>query len=306
MYNSYDQRTGGGRGVNRTGAYQSGNNTNYQNRGNAMMAQDYLPDSNEESTQPPQSVQQPTPQASREPQYMGAYTLIPPNESRRNAIQRTANQGLEAWDRFKEAQRPGPINLTPEKVGGYVPETEVRQKQQQMQAQAKYQKMLQREEHKKKEKAKEDAKIQRMKDIQRQKAENLKEKQKQQEQTRQIQWQDDRYLRNNAFLDHVSQQYDSYPVYDEHEAHSSVWARRESYRQQQKQEEEMKLQAMKAEQRQKSEMLEFEQRQKEENARQRHHENHKRVNNAFLDRLEQRNTANTSQNKYCGVKNEWN
>uniref|UniRef100_A0A8C5WDP7 Epithelial stromal interaction 1 n=1 Tax=Leptobrachium leishanense TaxID=445787 RepID=A0A8C5WDP7_9ANUR len=278
MYNSYDQRTGGGRGVNRTGAYQSGNNTNYQNRGNAMMAQDYLPDSNEESTQPPQSVQQPTPQASREPQYMGAYTLIPPNESRRNAIQRS----------------------------GYVPETEVRQKQQQMQAQAKYQKMLQREEHKKKEKAKEDAKIQRMKDIQRQKAENLKEKQKQQEQTRQIQWQDDRYLRNNAFLDHVSQQYDSYPVYDEHEAHSSVWARRESYRQQQKQEEEMKLQAMKAEQRQKSEMLEFEQRQKEENARQRHHENHKRVNNAFLDRLEQRNTANTSQNKYCGVKNEWN
>uniref|UniRef100_A0A8C5Q2B2 Epithelial stromal interaction 1 n=1 Tax=Leptobrachium leishanense TaxID=445787 RepID=A0A8C5Q2B2_9ANUR len=193
-----------------------------------------------------------------------------------------------------------------DRTGGYVPETEVRQKQQQMQAQAKYQKMLQREEHKKKEKAKEDAKIQRMKDIQRQKAENLKEKQKQQEQTRQIQWQDDRYLRNNAFLDHVSQQYDSYPVYDEHEAHSSVWARRESYRQQQKQEEEMKLQAMKAEQRQKSEMLEFEQRQKEENARQRHHENHKRVNNAFLDRLEQRNTANTSQNKYCGVKNEWN
>ncbi|CAH2224019.1 Hypothetical predicted protein [Pelobates cultripes] len=236
----------------------------------------------------------------------GCYVVIPPNESRREKLQRMANQELEEWERFKEARRLGPVNITPGKVGGYLPETETRQRQQMVQSQSRYQKMLQKEEYKKKQKAEEDAQIQKMKDIQRQKAEKLELKKRQEEQSRQNQWQEDMFLRNHAFLDQLSPGENNYRTNNRCETEPSVSTRRESYKQQSKQEEERKLQDMKEEQRRKSELLELKQRQEEEQRRTSQQDHHRRVNNAFLDRLERKNTSNPNQDRYYGLRNAWN
>ncbi|XP_053311445.1 epithelial-stromal interaction protein 1 [Spea bombifrons] len=234
------------------------------------------------------SPQQPSPQASREPQHMGSYILIPPNESRREELQRVARQEVENWDNWKEAQRLGPINLIPSQVGGYIPEAEARQRQQLVQSQSKYQKMLQREERKRKEKEREDADIQQMKDIQRQKAEKLEQKKRDEYMARQLQWQEDMCLRNNAFLNRISQPVDNYQTDNSVGDKQNAWARRETYKQQQKQDEERRLQEMKAEQRRKSEFQESKQRQEEEERMASHRDHQRRVNSAFLDRLERK------------------
>ncbi|KAM4698924.1 epithelial-stromal interaction protein 1 [Discoglossus pictus] len=234
-------------------------------------------------------IQQPPVQSSRDPQYMGGYTLIPPNESRRNKLQTMANKELEEWDRWKEAQRPGPVNLNPKKLGGYGTEADVRQKQQAIQHQSKYQKMLQREEYKKKQREEEESKIQKMKDIQRQKAELLEEKRYQQDRQRQLQWQEDMYLRNNTFLDQMSQPAGNYQTHNSCGNSSTAWQKSQAYKQQQREEENIKIAQMKEEQRMKSELLELRQRQEEEDQQLSHRENQRRVNNAFLDRLQGQN-----------------
>ncbi|CAH2224018.1 Hypothetical predicted protein [Pelobates cultripes] len=310
MYNNQSQRTSPGRGRGtQSSTYYSRNHANYANGRNAGMGQqqDDLNDSHQDSmdtNQPGQ--QQATPQPSREPQHTGCYVVIPPNESRREKLQRMANQELEEWERFKEARRLGPVNITPGKVGGYLPETETRQRQQMVQSQSRYQKMLQKEEYKKKQKAEEDAQIQKMKDIQRQKAEKLELKKRQEEQSRQNQWQEDMFLRNHAFLDQLSPGENNYRTNNRCETEPSVSTRRESYKQQSKQEEERKLQDMKEEQRRKSELLELKQRQEEEQRRTSQQDHHRRVNNAFLDRLERKNTSNPNQDRYYGLRNAWN
>ncbi|XP_053563950.1 epithelial-stromal interaction protein 1 [Bombina bombina] len=231
--------------------------------------------------------QQPSPQSSREPQHMGAYMFIPPNESKRDKLQRMAKKELEDLEHWKEAHRPGPINLTPKKLGGgYVSQAEARQKQQIVQSQSKYQKMLQKEEYKIKLRQEEEAEIQKKKAIQRQKAEKLEEKRREQELERQLKWEEDNYLRNNEFLNQMSQHRTSYYTHDSPGNTSSAWARSQAYKQQEKEEESMRLQEMKAEQRRKSEYLETKKRQEEEDRRLSQQEHRRRVNNAFLDRLE--------------------
>ncbi|XP_063300776.1 epithelial-stromal interaction protein 1 [Pelobates fuscus] len=305
MYNNQSQRTSPGRGR----GTHSRNHANYANGRNAGMGQQQadLNDSHQDSMDLTQAgQQQATPQPSREPQHTGCYVVIPPNESRREKLQRVANQELEEWERFKEARRLGPVKITPGKVGGYVPETETRQRQQMVQSQSRYQKMLQKEDYKKKQKAEEDAQIQKMKDIQRQKAEKLELKKRQEEQSRQIQWQEDKFLRNHAFLDQLSPGENNYRTDNRCETEPSASAKRESYKQQSKQEEERQLQYMKEEQRRKSELLELKQRQEEEQRRTSQQDHHRRVNNAFLDRLERKNTSNPNQDRYCGLSNAWN
>lgn len=65
----------------------------------------------------------------------------------------------------------------------------------------------------------------------------------------------------------------------------STWARSQAYRDSLREEENRKLQKMKEEQHQKSELLELRQQQEEERTRTQQAE-HRRVNNAFLDRLQ--------------------
>ncbi|KAM4795435.1 epithelial-stromal interaction protein 1 [Rhinophrynus dorsalis] len=238
------------------------------------------------------SDQLPTQQTSQELQHMGAYAVIPANESRRDKLLRIASQEMESWERFKEAQRLGPINLTPKKLGGSTPIEDARQKQQVLQSQSKYQKMLQKEEYKKKQRLEEEAKIQKMKDIQRQKAEKLEEKRQQQDLARKIQFQEDMHLRNKTFLNQVQQHVTDHQIQESFRNPSTAWARSQAYREEQKREEQQQLQKMKEEQRTKSELLNVSQIKKEEERRESLREQQRRVNNAFLDRLQGRNATN--------------
>ncbi|KAM9050114.1 epithelial-stromal interaction protein 1 isoform 3-T3 [Megaptera novaeangliae] len=163
--------------------------------------------------------------------FTGAYTLIVPNEKRRNEMQQMAAKELKDLERWKEQQRTKPINLAPMQLGGNQSEVEVRQRQQLQLIQSKYQKKLKREEYIRIKREAEEAEIQKMKAVQREKA------------------------RRQAYMDSI----------------------REGSK---------KLQKMKDEHRQKSELLEFKREQQEEERARIHQAEHRRVNNAFLDRLQ--------------------
>ncbi|XP_061485887.1 epithelial-stromal interaction protein 1 isoform X1 [Rhineura floridana] len=191
---------------------------------------------------------------------LGAYVVIPPNPARRNRLQKIANKELEDLAKLKEQYKPGLINLTPQKLGGRISEAEVRQKQQLEHIQSKYQ----------------------------QKANKLEEKQRQQEWQRQQMLDEDHHLKTTEFLKRL----DISPCRrtpcqtDHHNLKSTAWTRSQSYKQIQRQEENRKLQEMKEEQRRKAELLELKQRQEERIRMKAHQNEQRRVNNEFLDRLQ--------------------
>ncbi|EFB16476.1 hypothetical protein PANDA_009015 [Ailuropoda melanoleuca] len=100
----------------------------------------------------------------------GAYTVIAPNENRRNQIQKIAEKELESLQKWKEQHRAKPVNLVPRRLGGSQSEAEVRQKQQLQLMQSKYQQKLKREESVRIKKEAEETNMQKMKAIQREKA----------------------------------------------------------------------------------------------------------------------------------------
>ncbi|KFV20475.1 Epithelial-stromal interaction protein 1, partial [Tauraco erythrolophus] len=121
-------------------------------------------------------------------QYVGPYVLITPNETRRSQLQQSkssfAQKELDDLERWKEEHRPGPIQLVPQRLGGKESEAQARQKQQMMLMQSKYQQKHKREEYVKAKKAAEEAEILKKKAIQREKAEILEAKKRQQEMQR--------------------------------------------------------------------------------------------------------------------------
>ncbi|XP_025730618.1 epithelial-stromal interaction protein 1 isoform X3 [Callorhinus ursinus] len=190
----------------------------------------------------------------------GAYTVIAPNENRRNQIQRIAEQELQSLEKWKEQHGAKPVNLEPRRLGGSQSEAEVRQKQQLQLMQSKYQQKLKREESVRIKKEAEEAKMQKMKAIQREKSNKLEEKKRLQEN-----------LRREAFREH--QQYKTAEFLSRLDAElpdrstrqialrvpqSSAW----------------------------SELLEFNRQQQEEERTKTHQAEHRRVNNIFLDRLQ--------------------
>ncbi|XP_076401530.1 epithelial-stromal interaction protein 1 isoform X3 [Peromyscus maniculatus bairdii] len=121
----------------------------------------------------------------------GTYTLIAPNASRRQKIQRIAEQELADLERWKQQNRAKPVHLVPQRLGGSQSESEVRQKQQLQQMRSKYQQKLKRDESLRIRKEAEEAELQQMKAIQREKSNKLEEKRQLQES-----------LRRDAFREH--------------------------------------------------------------------------------------------------------
>uniref|UniRef100_A0A8C3YC00 Epithelial stromal interaction 1 n=1 Tax=Catagonus wagneri TaxID=51154 RepID=A0A8C3YC00_9CETA len=222
------------------------------------------------------------------PRFAGAYTLITPSEKRRNELQRMASKELEDLERWKEQQRAKPIHLEPRRLGGSQSEAEVRQRQQLQLIQSKYQKKLKREEQIRIRKEAEEAEIQKMKAIQREKSNKLEEKKRHEEDLRREAFREHRQYNTAEFLRRISTELpprSTRPAVPG-DSQSSAWARSRAYMDSQKEEENRKLQKMKEEQHQKSELLEFKQQQQEEERTKTHQAEHRRVNNAFLDRLQ--------------------
>ncbi|XP_036686993.1 epithelial-stromal interaction protein 1 isoform X5 [Balaenoptera musculus] len=217
----------------------------------------------------------------------GAYTLIVPNEKRRNEMQQMAAKELKDLERWKEQQRTKPINLAPMQLGGNQSEVEVRQRQQLQLIQSKYQKKLKREEYIRIKREAEEAEIQKMKAVQREKSNKLEEKKRRQENLRREAFREHQQCKTAEFLrrlDTESPHRGTCPVAVS-DPQSSASARRQAYVDSIR-EGSKKLQKMKDEHCQKSELLEFKREQQEEERARIHQAEHRRVNNAFLDRLQ--------------------
>ncbi|XP_043360474.1 epithelial-stromal interaction protein 1 isoform X3 [Dermochelys coriacea] len=217
-----------------------------------------------------------------------AYVLIPPNETRRNQIQKIANKELENLERWKEQHRPGPINLKPQKLGGTESEAEARQKQHIRLLQSKYQQKLKREEYARIKKEAEEAEILTMKMIQREKADKLEEKRRKQEKQRREMFNEDHYFKTTELLDRLDlglPKRNSYQMANP-SPESTAWTRSHTYKQSLQEDENRRLQEMKAEQQRKGELLELRREQEEQERIKVRQNEQRRVNNAFLDRLQ--------------------
>uniref|UniRef100_A0A8I5NNJ0 Epithelial stromal interaction 1 n=1 Tax=Papio anubis TaxID=9555 RepID=A0A8I5NNJ0_PAPAN len=231
--------------------------------------------------------------------HTSAYTLIAPNVNRRNQIQRIAEQELANLEKWKEQNRAKPVHLVPRRLGGSQSETEVRQKQQLQLMQSKYQQKLKREESVRIKKEAEEAELQKMKAIQREKSNKLEEKKRLQENLRREAFREHQQYKTTEFLSKLNVESPDrsacqsavcgpqsstwkLPVLPRDHSWARIWAYRDSLRA----EENRKLQKMKDEQHQKSELLELKRQQQEEERAKVQQTEHRRVNNAFLDRLQ--------------------
>ncbi|KAL3969449.1 ESF2/ABP1 family protein [Sarotherodon galilaeus] len=138
--------------------------------------------------------------ATGQPRYSDGYTIVPPNESKRNEMKTIAQKEEEALNRWKETQRVPSVRVNPERLGGDVTLAEVRQKQQINHQSMKLQKKIKKAEDDKRRKQEEEEKWQKMKAIQREKAERLLEKERQEDQRRREEFEQDRLRTQERFL----------------------------------------------------------------------------------------------------------
>ncbi|XP_003934427.1 epithelial-stromal interaction protein 1 isoform X1 [Saimiri boliviensis] len=220
--------------------------------------------------------------------HTSAYTMIAPNVNRRNQIQRIAEQELANLEKWKEQNRAKPLHLVPRPLGGSQSETEVRQKQQLQLRQSKYQQKLKREESVRIKKEAEEAELQKMKAIQREKSNKLEEKKRLEENRRREAFREHQQYKTAEFLSKLNTESPGRSACQSAVCgpQSSTWDRSWAYRDSLRAEENRKLQRMKDEQHQKSELLELKRQQQEEERAKIHQTEHRRVNNAFLDRLQ--------------------
>ncbi|XP_042541724.1 epithelial-stromal interaction protein 1 isoform X2 [Dipodomys spectabilis] len=189
-----------------------------------------------------------------------AYTLIAPNEKRRQQIQRIAEQELVNLEKWKQQNRPKPIHLVPRRLGGNQSESEVRKKQQLQLMQSKYQQKLKREESLRIKKEAEEAELQKMKAIQREKSNKLEEKKRLQEDLRRERLRDHHQSKTAEFLSKLDTELPNRRTCQTtfHDLQSATWNKLLEPKRQQQEEERAKI----------------------------HQTEHRRVNNAFLDRLQ--------------------
>ncbi|XP_034741788.1 epithelial-stromal interaction protein 1 [Etheostoma cragini] len=139
------------------------------------------------------------PATDRQPQYSGGFTVIPPNESRRNNIRMIAQKEEEALQRWREENKPPPVHVK-ERLGGNATLAAARDRQLAELRSAKLQKKLKKEEFDRRKRQEEEEELQKMKDEQREKAERLQKKRQQEEQRRREQLSQDHTRRTEKFL----------------------------------------------------------------------------------------------------------
>nr|XP_031360630.1 epithelial-stromal interaction protein 1 isoform X2 [Lonchura striata domestica] len=199
-------------------------------------------------------------------QYVGPYVLVTPNETRRIQLQQIAKKELDDLEQWKKEHRPGPIMLVPQRLGGNESEAQVRQNQQMILMQSKYQK----------------------------KAERLEVKKRQEEMRRREMLLEDQKYKTNELLNRLDvglPKSDSCQIANPGPK-STAWKRSHAYKQALRDDENKRLEEMRQEQQRKAELLEFKQKQEEEIRTRSLKNEQRRVNNAFLDRLQNKTQPN--------------
>ncbi|XP_051839821.1 epithelial-stromal interaction protein 1 isoform X1 [Antechinus flavipes] len=245
---------------------------------------------------------------------MAGFTVIAPDQIRRDKLMRTAKKELEDLEKWKQQERSRPIHTKPNKLGGKQSEAEVRKKQQHQLLQSKYQQKLKREECVRVQKEVEEAKLQAIKAIQREKSNKLEEKTRLQEKQRREAFNIQNPCKSSECLN--SQE----PKVSTRSSRSDVlWklpalhkdhnlAKNEVFKNNLKEQEDQKLHKMKDEPCKKiftsngerrmpvdklditeqGELLELKRQWQEEERTKAHQREQRRVNNAFLDRIQSR------------------
>ncbi|XP_064800394.1 epithelial-stromal interaction protein 1 isoform X1 [Oncorhynchus masou masou] len=273
-------------GVNRRANRQSGNNA-WQEPGDSNPNVNANAPVNANTD--PQTQQDPT-----QPRHSDGFTMLPPIESRRSKLQMMAQKEEEDLQRWKEANRPGPVQLAPERLGGAVSLAEARERQLLELRRSKLQKQLRKEEMDRQRKQAEEEENDRMKAKQREKAERLEERREQEERQRREILQQDHLRKTKQFLQRVERS-DAAPLAVTSASHTSPWspetlfsyvpvlqARAQEYRSERREEENTALQLKKEEQRKKTEVLE----EKESDQEEERMRELRRGRSAFLDRLQ--------------------
>ncbi|XP_038165792.1 epithelial-stromal interaction protein 1 isoform X3 [Arvicola amphibius] len=216
------------------------------------------------------------------------YTLIAPNESRRQKMQRVAEQELADLEKWKQQNRAKPVYSVPQRLGGSQSESEVRQKQQLQQMRSKYQQKLKRDEAIRLRKEAEEAELQQMKAIQREKSNKLEEKRQLQENLRRDTWREHHQYKTAEFLSRLDTDLRNRSACQmaPQAAPSSTWASRQTHKDSLWKKENQKLPKMRDGQHQQNKLLETKGQHQEEERAQIHQAEHWRVNSAFLDRLQ--------------------
>ncbi|KAG1945383.1 hypothetical protein F2P79_014055 [Pimephales promelas] len=187
-----------------------------------------------------------------------------------------AQKEEEDLRRLREENRPGPIQLPPERLGGAVSLAEVRQRQQVEARQSKLTKKLRKEEMDRINRKAEEEEIEKMKAIQREKAEKLEMRRKQEEKQRQERYQHDKQMKTNEFLQRIERSSSTVPMALSNAIPASPWVKSHEYRDSRREEENAGLRMMKEEQRKKTEMLEEKQKQQEEDRKRQTEADHRR------------------------------
>ncbi|XP_041662698.1 epithelial-stromal interaction protein 1 isoform X1 [Cheilinus undulatus] len=198
-------------------------------------------------------------QTARQPQHTDGFTMIPPNESRRSKLNMMAQKEEESFQRWKEANRPASVHINPEKLGGDMSFAEAREKQMAGLRGSKLQKKMKKEELDRRRRQEEEEALQRMKAVQREKAERLEQRSRQEEQKRRELHKQDHLRTTESFLQRLERTAPG-PLASSSATHTS--SRRDATENSQMQMASRSVTDMKQEQ--------------------------KRVNSAFLDRLEGR------------------
>ncbi|XP_029935956.1 epithelial-stromal interaction protein 1 [Myripristis murdjan] len=238
------------------------NNTAKNNTGTLGQPGDVNPPENPDGNAPGSRDPGATPRESR-PQHSDGFTMITPNESRRNKLKTMAQKEEEDLQRWREANKPPSVHLPPEKLGGSVSLAEARERQLIDLRQSKLQKKLKKEELDRRKRQEEEEELQKKKAIQREKAERLEERRRREEQQRREQFRQDHLRTTESFLQSLEPTRGPAAVASSSATHTSSW----------------------------DDALEEKQMVKKEDRIREVQLDHRRVNSAFLDKLEGQSTT---------------
>ncbi|XP_045200359.1 trichohyalin-like [Mercenaria mercenaria] len=137
--------------------------------------------------------------AERRMTYQGGYSMIAPDQRRREQINQVAQRETQAYQEHKQQNTPGSFNYVGTAGGGQLTQAEARRKLIQ-ESPSKTQKLLKKEEKKSYFKQKEEEEIQKKKEEQRRKAEQNEKRKKEEAKAAEHRWDNQRKVANEAFL----------------------------------------------------------------------------------------------------------
>ncbi|PIK44309.1 hypothetical protein BSL78_18847 [Apostichopus japonicus] len=144
--------------------------------------------------------------ANNTPQSHGSYTLIPPNQKKRNQVLSQAERESKAYQSYKDSKKVNYVQTTPQSVGGSKSEEEIQRQRQREFNENRYRMQNKRREYERQKKEREEAEYREKKE----KAREQTRLNQQKKQERQGTWNQDHRRTNEAFLRRVEQQSKQY------------------------------------------------------------------------------------------------